>query len=50
MFESLLSEHFEERTIEFGNVCGYIVFLNGFLNTLARSGPMGEIASSSHQE
>lgn len=49
MLESLLSKHCEGQTIEFGNECGYIFFLNGFLNTLVRSDPWRGIASSSHK-
>lgn len=50
MLESLLSRHYYDQTIESGNECGYVFFLNGFLNTLVRSDPRWGIASSSHKK
>ena len=50
MLESLLSRHCYDQTIESGNECGYVFFLNGFLNTLVRSDPWQGIASSSHKK
>lgn len=49
MLESLLSKPCEDPTIEFGKECGYVFFLNGFLNTLVRSHPWRGVASPSHK-
>lgn len=49
MLDRIFSEHSEDLPLGFGNQCGYIFFLNGFLNALVRSAPWGGIASWSHK-